>query len=69
MPHLTKPDPYCGFKNDRERRLALNVQAVANAISRSITALCSAVAGVSLVLLSPDANEKVEWLLMHYWFH
>lgn len=69
MPRFTKPDPYCGFKDDRERRLALNVQVVAYAISRSITALCSAVALVALVLLNPGAKEKFEWLLMHYWFH
>lgn len=69
MPRLTKPDPYCGFTDDRERRLALNVQAIAHAICRSVTAFCSAVVGVALVLLNPGAREKIEWLLMHHWFH
>ncbi len=67
MPDPFNLDPYNGFKSDRERRLALNVQAVAYAISRSVTALSSAVAGVALVLLNPEAKEKIEWLLMN-WF-
>lgn len=28
-----KTNPYCSFKDDRERRLALNVRAVTNAIA------------------------------------
>ncbi len=67
MPDPFNLDPYNVFKSDRERRLALNVQAVAYAISRSVTALSSAVAGVALVLLNPEAKEKIEWLLMN-WF-
>ncbi len=50
-PH--KPDPYNGFKNDAERRRALNMRAI-----------CAAIVGVSFAFsdaMSP-IHEKLLWL-------
>lgn len=33
MPRQTKPDPYNGFKDDRERRRALNMRVICGAIA------------------------------------
>ena len=48
-----KPDPYNGFKDDRERRLALNTRA----LCYTVAAVAWAVAG------SPtDWLKKLQWL-------
>ncbi len=49
MPRRFKPDPYNGFKDDRERRRALNVRAC-----------CLALAVASL---NPNAQEWVRLIL------
>jgi hypothetical protein len=54
MPRLTKPNPYCGFKDDRERRLALNTRAR----SYAIAAVATAVAGAPV-----NWTEKIRWLM------
>ena len=53
MPRPTKPDPYDGFKEDRERRMALNtrVRWYAGAVA------VAAVAGAS------DVMERLRWLM------
>lgn len=55
MPPLkNKPDPYNGFKNDRERRLALNTRV------RSYS-----LAAVAIAALAPSADlmGRLRWLL------
>ncbi len=56
MPRYYKPDPYCGFKDDRERRMALNVRAV-----------CFAVVAVAWAASPTDLQGKIQWLMT--WFH
>lgn len=51
MPKLVKPDPYCAFKNDHERRLAL--------VSRDVRLSLIAV----IVMLSPDLRTFIAWWL------
>ena len=41
MPSNFKPDPYDGFKDDVERRRALNVRAVCKAVVVVVVALAS----------------------------
>jgi hypothetical protein len=52
MPRHYKPDPYCGFKDDRERRMALNARA-----------RYAALACVALATLNTDVLEKFRWLM------
>ncbi len=52
MQRPTKPDPYCGFKDDRERRLALNTKVRWYAGAAAISALAGA----------PQLMEKLRWL-------
>jgi hypothetical protein len=53
MPHPTKPDPYSGFKDDRERRRALNTRARSYAVAMVAVAAFGA----------PTAwIEKLRWL-------
>lgn len=54
MSRQIKPDPYCGFKDDRERRLALNVRARSQAVA-SVAA--------ALVMSSGWIGAKVQWLI------
>ena len=58
MPLFFKPDPYDGFKSDRERRRALNTRVRA----RTILLVIAAVAGGS-----HDWMETARWLtsLLH----
>ncbi len=39
-----KPDPYNGFKNDDQRRRALNVRAISQAITRTVGVVTTAIA-------------------------
>lgn len=50
MPSNFKPDPYCGFKDDRERRRALNVRAISYAL-----------AAVALSSLDVDWQARISW--------
>lgn len=54
MSRPSKPDPYCGFRDDRERRRALNTRA-----------RCWALAMVAFALASGpmDWKEKMRWLM------
>lgn len=52
MPRRFNPDPYNGFKNDRERRRALNARA------RYFALAC-----VALVLIDPDRLLLITWLI------
>lgn len=56
MPRPIKPDPYCGFKDDRERRLALNVRVLSY----------SAVAIIAMVTTHVEPMEVLRWLMP--WF-
>ena len=58
MSNQNKPDPYNGFKNDAERRRALNVRAICVAIVRVVAHLPS---------LTANLKEIVIWL-MKIWF-
>jgi hypothetical protein len=49
MPRHFKPDPYNGFKDDRERRLALNARARYRALA--------------MASLNPYLREIIGWLL------
>lgn len=51
MPCRFKPDPYNGFKNDRERRRALNAKA------RYFALAC-----VALALIDPNRLSIIAWL-------
>jgi hypothetical protein len=53
MQRPIKPDPYCGFKDDRERRRALNTRA-----------RCTALAMVAFAVAGSPINwlEKMQWL-------
>ena len=53
MPHAPKPDPYNGFKDDAERRCALNMRVK-----------CMAIVGVAFALSdSPlPLKEILSWL-------
>jgi hypothetical protein len=44
MPFIQKPDPYCDFKNDDQRRRALNVRVISQAITRTVGMLVSVLA-------------------------
>lgn len=52
MPRHSKPDPYNGFKDDRERRRALNARA-----------RYSALACVALALIDPNRLSIIKWLV------
>ena len=52
MSHNFKPDPYCGFKDDQERRRALNVRAISYAL-----------AAVALAALDVDWQTKLSWIV------
>lgn len=54
MNRETKPDPYCGFTDDRERRVELNARVRWNALA----AMVAAFAGTSI-----DWSEKIRWLM------
>jgi hypothetical protein len=54
MPRQNKPDPYDGFKNDQERRLALNTRVR----SYALTAMVVAIAGAPI-----DWMEKFRWAM------
>lgn len=58
MPRLTKPDPYCGFKDDRERRLALNTRVRSRTIAAVAWAAAGAAAGAPV-----NWMEKMRWLM------
>jgi hypothetical protein len=45
-----KPNPYCGFKDDCERRRALNVRAVSYAV-----------AAVALATIDVDWQTRITW--------
>lgn len=51
MPRRFKPDPYNGFKDDRERRRALNTRA-----------RYSALACVALAMIDPQRLSIITWL-------
>jgi hypothetical protein len=53
MPRPIKPDPYNGFKDDRERRLALNAKVRSRAAALSVAALCGA---------------HMDWMEIFRWF-
>ncbi len=53
----TKPDPYEGFKSDRERRRALNVR---------VRWYAAAVMVVAMAPKPISAVEGIEWLM--HWF-
>lgn len=44
MPVSTHRDPYCNFKNDDQRRRALNVRAISQAITRTVGVTTMAIA-------------------------
>lgn len=54
MARQPKLDPYCNFKDDHERRIALNVRAR----WRSSATMVVAFASVSI-----DWTEKIQWLM------
>lgn len=58
MSRFHKPDPYNGFKNDGDRRRALNVRAI-----------CFAVVGVAFALSHAfgSVQEAVLWLKSWSW--
>jgi hypothetical protein len=51
---LTRPDPYNGFKDDRERRMALNTRARSYAV---------AMVGVAMAGTSTDWIGRLRWLM------
>ena len=53
MAHRFKPDPYNGFKDDTERRRALNMRVI-----------CFAIVGVSISLspMATNLKEILPWL-------
>lgn len=53
MQRSPKPDPYCGFRDDAERRRALNTRA-----------RCYALAAVAMAVTQAPVNwmEKIQWL-------
>lgn len=53
MPRPHKPDPYNGFKNDVERRRALNFRVIGKTI---------AVVSIALVSSSIPIKESLRWL-------
>jgi hypothetical protein len=53
-----RDDPYCAFKNDRERRIAL----VARSRWTAVTAACTAVAA-SIAARPEHWKETVQWLI------
>lgn len=58
MSRLTTPNPYCGFKDDRERRRALNTRVRCYTLAIVVTALTG----------SPiDWTRKLQWLIT--WLH
>lgn len=56
MPRPHKPDPYNGFKNDTDRRRALNVRAI-----------CTAVVGVAFALSGSFSNLKEVFMWLKSW--
>ena len=54
MLRQTKPDPYDGFKDDRERRLALNTR---------VRWYASAVVAMATVGAPVNWTEKIQWLM------
>jgi len=55
----TRPDPYCGFTDDRERRRALNVKTRWSAVAVMVVALTSS--------QSHWIEGVIRWLM--HWFH
>lgn len=53
MPRLSQLDPYNGFKNDRERRLALNVRVLSYSV----------VAVVAMITTPVRPMEILQWLM------
>ena len=53
MPRPIKPDPYNGFKEDRERRIALNTRVRWYAGAAAVAAVAGA----------PGLAEKMRWLM------
>ena len=53
MPRPIKPDPYNGFKEDRERRIALNTRVRWYAGAAAVVAVAGA----------PGLAEKMRWLM------
>ena len=56
MPRPIKPDPYNGFKGDRERRLALNTRARSKAIAVVATTIAVSTTHI-------DWMERLRWLV------
>ena len=56
MPKPPKTDPYNGFKDDRERRLALNTRARSNAVAAGATAM-------AVFTTHIDWMERLRWLM------
>lgn len=54
MPRQNKPDPYSGFKDDRERRRALNTRARSYALA--MVAMAATGAPINWA-------EKIQWLM------
>ena len=52
MPRPIKHDPYNGFKDDRERRRALNVRAMSYAVAL-----------VAISTVETNLMEKIQWLI------
>lgn len=58
MTWFPKPDPYDGFKDDRERRRALNTR---------VRCYCMAVVAMALTGSPTEWMEKFAWI--KNWFH
>lgn len=58
MPRSPKSNPYCAFKDDRERRIALTVRSC-----------CSCVTAIATAAMAThvDWMEPLRWLVA--WFH
>lgn len=56
MPRQFKPDPYCGFKDDRERRLALFIRELSKVLMV-----------VAIAATQTHLPETFRWLMT--WFH
>lgn len=56
MPRQSKTDPYDGFKNDQERRRALNTRVRCHALTLMVVAMVGA---------PIDWTEKFQWA-MHF---
>jgi hypothetical protein len=61
-PDQGKANPYCSFKDDRERRAALNFSQVCLTLRHLLTTVLVSVAICGLVA-HPEAASKIYWLI------